>query len=99
LSVPPLSMLFLLWAAAGLGSTLLGYFAGSWLLALVLAGSGLVTLLAIFAAWCKFGRADLPFWSLLAAPLYALRKVPIYIGFLLRPQRAWVRTARAPLKE
>jgi cellulose synthase/poly-beta-1,6-N-acetylglucosamine synthase-like glycosyltransferase len=99
LSVPPLSMLFLLWAAALLGSTLLGYFAGTWLPALVLAGSGLATLLAIFTAWCKFGRAHLPFWSLLAAPLYALRKVPIYFGFFLRPQRAWVRTARVPLEE
>jgi cellulose synthase/poly-beta-1,6-N-acetylglucosamine synthase-like glycosyltransferase len=99
LSVPPLSLLFLLWAAAGLGSALLGYFAGRWLPALVMAGSGLATLLAIFAAWCKFGRAHLPFWSLMAAPLYVLWKVPIYLGFFLRPQRAWVRTARVPLEE
>jgi cellulose synthase/poly-beta-1,6-N-acetylglucosamine synthase-like glycosyltransferase len=96
LSVPPLSMLFLLWSAAGLGGVLLGYIAGLWLPALILAGSGLAAALAVFAAWRKFGRAHLSFTSLVAAPVYALGKVPIYVAFLLRPERTWVRTARTP---
>jgi cellulose synthase/poly-beta-1,6-N-acetylglucosamine synthase-like glycosyltransferase len=96
LSVPPLSMLFLLWAAAGLACGLLGYVAAAWLPALVLGCSGLAAILSVFAAWCKFGREHLPLTSLLAAPVYALWKVPIYAAFFLRPQRAWVRTARTP---
>jgi cellulose synthase/poly-beta-1,6-N-acetylglucosamine synthase-like glycosyltransferase len=95
LSVPPLSMLFLLWAAA------LAAVAGGWLLggsglpALALAGGGTAVVLAILAAWVRFGRGRLPLRSLLAAPLYVLGKAPLYAAFLLRPQRAWVRTERA----
>jgi cellulose synthase/poly-beta-1,6-N-acetylglucosamine synthase-like glycosyltransferase len=94
LSVPPLSMLFLLWAAAGAVCGLLGCFAGAWLPALVLGCSGLAAMVSVFAGWCRFGRTHLPLTSLLAAPVYALWKVPIYAAFFLRPQRAWVRTAR-----
>jgi cellulose synthase/poly-beta-1,6-N-acetylglucosamine synthase-like glycosyltransferase len=96
LSVPPLSMLFLLWATAGAVCALLGHFAGCRVPALVLGSSGLAAIFSVFAAWCKFGRSQLPLTSLLAAPLYALWKVPIYAAFFLRPQRAWVRTARTP---
>ena len=32
--------------------------------------------------------------TLLAAPLYVVGKVPLYFAFLVRPQRAWVRTPR-----
>jgi cellulose synthase/poly-beta-1,6-N-acetylglucosamine synthase-like glycosyltransferase len=94
LSVPPLSLLFLLWVLAGTGSVLVWYFGGSPLPALVLAGSGLALLLSIFTAWLKFGRRRLPLTSLLAVPAYALWKMPIYLRFFLRPQRAWVRTER-----
>jgi cellulose synthase/poly-beta-1,6-N-acetylglucosamine synthase-like glycosyltransferase len=94
LSVPPLSMLFLLW-----GTTLAGLVC--WWLAggmagpvLVLGGGILAVFLSIFAAWARFGREDLPFTSLLAAPFYVLWKVPIYLAFLLRPERTWVRTER-----
>lgn len=94
LSVPPLSMLFLLWAAAfavmaGWAAT--GESAGP---ATALAAGALAVLLSIFAAWVKFGRERLPLASLLAAPFYVLGKLPIYLAFLVRPQRAWVRTER-----
>jgi cellulose synthase/poly-beta-1,6-N-acetylglucosamine synthase-like glycosyltransferase len=94
LSVPPLSMLFLLWTAslavmAGWAAT--GGSAGP---ATALAPGALAVLLSIFAAWVKFGRERLPLASLLAAPFYVLGKLPIYLAFLVRPQRAWVRTER-----
>jgi cellulose synthase/poly-beta-1,6-N-acetylglucosamine synthase-like glycosyltransferase len=94
LSVPPLSLLFLLWAfasAAALGWWALG---GSPLPAVCLAGGGLAVLLSILAAWVKFGRESLPLTSLLAAPWYVLWKVPIYVAFLFRRQLEWVRTKR-----
>ena len=95
LSVPPLAMLFLLWAAA-LTALAGGWWAGgSSLPALVLAAAGAAALLSILAAWARFGRERLPLRSLLAAPLYVLGKAPLYAAFLLRPQRDWVRTERA----
>jgi hypothetical protein len=54
-------------------------------------------LLAIFAAWLRYGRQRLPFTTLLTAPFYILWKLPIYVRFLFRRQKAWVRTERGPL--
>ncbi len=95
LSVPPLSLLFLLWAAVLAGAVGLWLAEGSPLPAAVLAGGGLAVLLAIFAAWVKFGRDRLPLTSLLAAPFYVLWKVPIYLTFFFRRQGTWNRTERA----
>jgi cellulose synthase/poly-beta-1,6-N-acetylglucosamine synthase-like glycosyltransferase len=94
LIVPPLSVLVLglliVMATAGLN----WYLGGSYLPAALLASGGLLGALALFAAWVRFGRDKLPFSFLLAAPLYALSKVPIYLAFVVKPQRAWVRTPR-----
>ena len=97
LSVPPLSLLFLLW-----GATLVALIGGWWmggsaLPALVLGTAGGAVLVLIMAAWARFGRQYLPLRSLLAVPFYVLWKVPIYIAFLLRPQWTWIRTERSPI--
>ncbi len=92
--VPPLSVLTLLWIIGGavtLGGWAGGASAGPVLL--VLAAGG-VAFSAALAAWVKYGRTVLPPAALLAAPWYILAKLPIYLGFLVRPQRAWVRTER-----
>jgi cellulose synthase/poly-beta-1,6-N-acetylglucosamine synthase-like glycosyltransferase len=94
LSVPPLSFLALLWALAGLGAALAWVGLGVRLPFFLLAGSGAAAFLALLAVWLRFGRCYLPFQSLLVVPFYVLWKVPIYIGFFLRPQRSWVRTER-----
>lgn len=94
LSVPPLSLLFLAWAAvlvAALGLWLAG---GSLGPAVALAAGLLAVLLGILASWAKFGRDRLPFSTLAAAPFYVLWKVPIYLALLFKPQKAWVRTER-----
>jgi cellulose synthase/poly-beta-1,6-N-acetylglucosamine synthase-like glycosyltransferase len=96
LSVPPLSMLLLLWAVVGAGATCWGALGGPWLPAVLLAGGGLSVLLAIFAAWLRFGRERLPLTSLLAAPLYVLWKLPIYLTFVFRRKREWERAERNP---
>jgi cellulose synthase/poly-beta-1,6-N-acetylglucosamine synthase-like glycosyltransferase len=94
LSVPPLSMLFLLWAVAGAAAACWWTLGPSLLPAALLAGGGLSVLLALFSAWLRFGRACLPPASLLVAPVYMLGKLPIYLTFLFRRQQAWVRTER-----
>jgi cellulose synthase/poly-beta-1,6-N-acetylglucosamine synthase-like glycosyltransferase len=89
-SVPPLSVLGLLYVVMAS----LCFVVRSPLPGLLLGCGGLVAGVAILAAWLRFGRSCLPFTSLLAAPFYILAKIPIYLFFLLRPQRAWVRTQR-----
>jgi glycosyltransferase involved in cell wall biosynthesis len=96
LSVLPLSLLSMMTFAA-LGAAAAAAFLGlSWLpVSLLAAASGLLVV-SISLAWVAFGRGRYPITSLLLAPLYALWKLPLYVGFLLRRQRAWVRTERGP---
>ncbi len=94
LSVPPLSLLVILWLAA-FGCALLGASLGlASTAAILLAAEGLLILVSIFGAWAKFGRAYLPLSTLLAVPFYVLWKIPLYLAFLVRPQTKWIRTER-----
>ncbi len=94
LCVPPLSLLVLLWLVPTLMALPWALVAGQWQPALFLLGEGLLLLASILAVWVKFGREELPLKTLLAVPFYVLWKLPIYLSFLLRPQRDWVRTTR-----
>jgi cellulose synthase/poly-beta-1,6-N-acetylglucosamine synthase-like glycosyltransferase len=91
LGVPPLSILVLAWVAAVVASLTL---AEAWLPAQLLLGGGAVAGVAGLLAWVEFGRAVLPPAALLAVPIYAFGKLPMYLRFFVRPQRAWVRTPR-----
>lgn len=94
LGVPPLSMVCLAWAL-GLVAAVGWWAVGGWALpAWLLVGGGMLLFLGVVAAWAKFGRATLPFTSLLATPFYILWKVPIYVAYFVRRQQAWVRTER-----
>ncbi|NEQ23490.1 MAG: glycosyl transferase, partial [Microcoleus sp. SIO2G3] len=94
LSVPPLSLLVMLWAA-GLGLAVTAACLGAaWLPAIALGAGGLLILVAIVSAWAKFGRASISGRSLLAVPFYVLWKIPLYFALLVRPQTQWVRTER-----
>ena len=94
LAVPPLALL------AGL----LGL---DWLLSLagrLLGGSGLPLALtsillglffvSILLAWAARGRHLVRLSELLVVPWYILAKVPIYLRFIVRRQKDWVRTDR-----
>ena len=94
LCVPPLSFLVILWIAA-FGLALLGAsFGVAQTPAILLAAEGLLILVSVVGAWAKFGRAELPFLTLLTVPFYVLWKIPLYLGFLVRPQTKWIRTER-----
>jgi cellulose synthase/poly-beta-1,6-N-acetylglucosamine synthase-like glycosyltransferase len=94
LSIPPLSLLVVLWVAAiGLGA-IVGVFGVPPGISLPLLGlEGGLILISILGAWAKFGR-DLPLLSLLVVPFYILWKLPLYLTFLVNPQTKWVRTER-----
>ena len=96
LMVPPLALFVMLSVlnilVAGAFAVLCGPVAPFALAAATLALVGLSVLLS----WIRYGRKIISLYALASAPVYALRKVPIYIGFLLSRQLDWVRSKRDP---
>lgn len=94
LCVPPLASLVLglsgWWVA-----TAAFWFVGGAVWPLVLSSSALSLLgVAVLAAWAGFGRSAVSLWELSTAPLYVLRKIPMYLKLLRKRQVEWVRTKR-----
>jgi len=94
LCVPPLALLagllMLDWLLA-----LVGRLMGGGSMALGLASALLVVFFsAILLAWAQRGRDLVRLSELLAVPWYILAKVPIYLRFIVRRQKDWVRTDR-----
>ena len=94
LIVPPLALLVLLATLALALTGGLALLGGSAMPALVLAFFLAVTSILLGAAWAVGGRHYLSPRALLRAPLYVLWKLPIYAGFLKKPQASWNRTPR-----
>ncbi|GAP95432.1 glycosyltransferase family 2 protein [Leptolyngbya sp. NIES-2104] len=94
LSVPPLSLLVMSWIGVSTIAIVWGVFTGFWPAGICAIVAGMFLLMTVFGAWAKFGREDLPLRELLAIPFYILWKIPVYLQFLVRPQRDWIRTAR-----
>lgn len=87
LCIPPLSLLVLLWLGVTV-TALAAYWLGtSWVPLGLAAMEGLLIFCSIFTAWFKFGRAELPARTLLAIPLYILWKLPLYLAFLIQPEK------------
>lgn len=96
LLVPPLALLLALGvvtAAVLFGLAVLGAGSAPAITLLTLLGAVLVL---VGAAWYLGGRAFLTAGALMRAPLYILWKLPIYAGFLRKPQASWTRTPRQP---
>ncbi len=96
LMVPPLA-LFLMLAAFnvlvdGAFALLCARAAPFWLASATLGLVGLSVLLA----WIRYGQHIISLYALASAPVYAMWKVPIYVGFLLSRQLDWVRSKRDP---
>ncbi|MBE9144869.1 glycosyltransferase family 2 protein [Planktothrix mougeotii] len=94
LCVPPLALLVLLWTAALIASVLMAVFNISMFPLQCLALEGTLLLVAILLTWFNFGRSILSLKTLLSIPVYILWKLPMYFGFLKKPQQEWVRTQR-----
>jgi cellulose synthase/poly-beta-1,6-N-acetylglucosamine synthase-like glycosyltransferase len=96
LCVPPLALLVLLWASITALALSWGLLEHHWWPARLLGAEGLLLFVSILLVWFKFSRSQLPLTTLLAVPFYIFWKVPIYLSFLLNPQKSWVRTSRDP---
>ena len=97
LAVPPLSLLLILMIIAvglGLVAGVTGQGGHGWG-PMMLSGVavGLVAV-SVAAGWWRHGRSLVSGRSLLAAPAYVWWKIPIYLRFLGKRERAWIRTQR-----
>ena len=99
LGVPPLSLLVMFWCAAMVMALLLWIMSGAWISALVLSIAGLLIATSIVGSWIKFGRGIIPGSVLLTIPIYVLWKIPMYIAFLFKPQKQWIKTKRDKLSQ
>jgi hypothetical protein len=94
LAIPPLSLLVLTMFAATALATI-GWLAGaSPVPLLVLLAADAALAIAVLLGWAVHCRRQVPLWALVAAPLYAAAKLPIYLAFLIKRQQQWVRTER-----
>ena len=95
LCVPPLALLAIGIACYGIvGAALLAWNPAGLPVAALGAVAALAFALAVAIGWRVEGRAWVSAAELLSAPLYVLRKVPLYLGFLVNPQKDWTRTKR-----
>lgn len=94
LCVPPLALLALAVAADFL-ITAICAIAFAIISPLEIAGLNCLLLLTVIVlAWWHFGQDILPFRWLAFAPVYALKKIPLYLQFFVARQREWVRGER-----
>ncbi|MGK7939207.1 MAG: glycosyltransferase family 2 protein [Crocosphaera sp.] len=94
LSVPPLSLLVMLWIGGITITITAGFLGFSWLPTIILGIGGMCLVLGVFSGWAKFGRKEIPVLALLSIPFYLLWKIPLYFAFLVRPESKWIRTER-----
>ena len=91
--IPPLALLVMMLGAYMLlgGVIALTGYGSALLLGITMLG---MVFIAVLAAWAGFGRKTIPFWMLAYAPFYALKKIPLYLKFLVKRQVEWVRSQR-----
>jgi cellulose synthase/poly-beta-1,6-N-acetylglucosamine synthase-like glycosyltransferase len=94
LCVPPLALLLLLVAALWIGSALLFLASGAGIAAVLSTVAVLLLALSVMLSWSRYGRRVVSLGELLWAGVYAVRKVPLYLRFLLAKQSDWVRSKR-----
>jgi len=94
LSIPPLSVLGLVLIGMFSLSIALAFFTGNMIpFTLMTSLIGMFTF-AVFSAWYSFGRKIVAFKTLCGVPFYILRKIPLYLSFLVKRQQEWVKTER-----
>jgi cellulose synthase/poly-beta-1,6-N-acetylglucosamine synthase-like glycosyltransferase len=95
LCVPPLALLALLVTlSCGLGAWMAGTDMAWQAFAALSAVSAVGFAAAILLAWWSVGRRWITLAELVSAPVYVLKKLPVYISFVARRQREWIRTSR-----
>jgi len=95
LAVPPLSLLAATDVLTVAITFLWALLSATWLPFGIACGAGALLLTSTGIAWWRFARDRVPFRTLLTVPGYVLAKLPLYATFVLRRERAWIRTTRS----
>jgi cellulose synthase/poly-beta-1,6-N-acetylglucosamine synthase-like glycosyltransferase len=93
-AVPPLSLLVLLMIAAVAAGIALGTTQDVWGPMIIVASALVLLVFCVSIVWARFARGRVPGKALAAAPIYALSKVMVYVGFLFKREKKWIRTER-----
>ena len=94
LIVPPLALLAALLAAMLMLGLVWKAIGGTvWIASMAATLCGIFAV-AVLLAWWGWGRSVVSFRELMSVPIYILAKIPLYLGFLTRRQKEWVRTDR-----
>ena len=94
LLVPPLAFLAAILVATVALTLVFSLLTGvDWPLMVAATAFGLFVV-SIAIAWYGWGRKALSLAAVLAIPLYVLWKMPIYMRFLTRRQKVWIKTGR-----
>jgi cellulose synthase/poly-beta-1,6-N-acetylglucosamine synthase-like glycosyltransferase len=94
LSVPPLALLAMAIAGSWAISLWLEMTARASLPFFLATAAAVLFGVAVMLSWRRFGRGTVTGKDLAMASLYAICKLPLYLGFLLKPQSKWVRSKR-----
>jgi cellulose synthase/poly-beta-1,6-N-acetylglucosamine synthase-like glycosyltransferase len=94
LVVPPLALLVLSGLVAVAVSLVEVWLNGTWWAVLMMGLAAGAAGMGLSVAWVVFARKRFPLRAMVSIPAYVLKKLPIYTGFLVHRQQAWVRTER-----
>ena len=95
LLIPPVALYFLLLMVAESIAVLAAILWPVCLPAAALLSTSVVCFfLAIGLTWWRYGRHLLNAQELMKTPLYAFRKIPVYLAYLFNNRSGWVRTKR-----
>mgnify|MGYP000229213730 CR=1 FL=1 len=92
--VPPISLLVLLSFSCLALFTIVSYAISSFSALYILFPSVLIFSGMLIVIWYKFGRDYLTLKDLLSIPLYVIFKISIYVTFVFKRQKDWIRTNR-----
>jgi cellulose synthase/poly-beta-1,6-N-acetylglucosamine synthase-like glycosyltransferase len=94
LLVPPLALLMFLVVGMWFLAILWFVTTGTQLPLVLATLAAFLLALSVLISWAKFGRAIVTFGGLTLAVLYAMRKIPLYLKFLVARELKWVRSKR-----
>jgi cellulose synthase/poly-beta-1,6-N-acetylglucosamine synthase-like glycosyltransferase len=98
LCVPPLSLLFLAWSGVTAVTLAAGFLGAGWLPAILPVAAGVFMSASFCGVILRFGDRDL-IGLLPAGPAYAVSQLPVFLTFVVRRQRTWVRTGRDAIEQ
>jgi cellulose synthase/poly-beta-1,6-N-acetylglucosamine synthase-like glycosyltransferase len=95
LSVPPLALFTMIIGVYLILTVLLLFISGVSGPAAIASTLSALFFVSVMLAWWRYGRETLPLRRLVfAAPVYAIRKLPLYTSLFLNRQREWIKGKR-----